>query len=325
MKYIEKGFSAGYITTLLELPLSTFYYKSGNGPAGRPISRFTRCKDGGTVCNTVVVEAILELLRTDFVDYGYRKVTEWLAWRKAYLINHKKVLRLLRENKLMLPALKRSGASNRLRIKEKVPQPNAPQEHFEVDIKYIRVHGARRNALVISIIDTFNREWVCYHVGWNIDKEDFMKLVQELLLQLPAQPIFTIRSDNGSQFIAHDVAEFMSEKGIVHEFIAPATPEQNAHIESFHSVMQRAMVRTSEFESMEDLKQTLARFQHFYNNERLHSATCYRPPIVFTALWKAGFVTQVIGKFNKRKFILSKEEPLSSPFSEQLLFFSTQC
>lgn len=326
MEYIGKGHSTGLVLRLLELPASTFYHKPGIGVPGRPLSSRTLRLDGGTDPDDVVVNHILALLGEDFVDYGYRKVTEWLRWRKGYVVNHKKVLRLMRENKLTLPSTASIGASSGRRlITVKVPQPAGPRQWMEVDLKYVRVHGMHRNALVISIIDVFSREWVAYRVAWNIRKEDFIRMVGEVLKDQPGGVQLTIRSDNGSQFIANDVIQYLEHMGVSHEFIHPATPEENAHIESFHSIMQRAMVRTREFESMESLKETLVRFRQFYNYERLHSATCFRPPMVFMELWKMGWIEEKFDKRKKRKFILSKERPLSPPFSERSGFSLQQC
>jgi putative transposase len=323
MEYYAKGHTISKVTKLLGLSKSTYYHKPGIGVPGRPTSTHTLRMDGTMVPDQTVVEDIMELLATDFVDYGYRKVGEWLKWVKRYVINHKKVLRLMRENQVTLP--RRSGGDPRIRkrITEKVPQPSGPRQRIEVDIKYIRVHGQQRNALVLNFVDLFHREWLPFHVGWTIRKEDFIRMLRTLFGDQPHKTDglhLIIRTDNGSQFIANEVAIWMEHMGIEHEFIHAATPEENAHVESFHSVMQRAMVRTREFESLKHLQDTLDKFRHFYNHERLHSATCYRPPMVFKKLWEQGHVKEVFGNKNKRKFILSKEGRLRPPFSEQIVF-----
>jgi putative transposase len=323
MEYYAKGCTISKVVKLLGLSKSTYYHRPGIGVPGRPTSTHTMRMDGTMVPDKTVVEDIMEMLAMDFVDYGYRKAYEWLKWVKRYIVNHKKVLRLMRENQVTLP--RRSGleGQDRKRITEKVPQPTGPRQRIEVDIKYIRVHGQRRNALVLNFVDLFHREWLPFHVGWNIRKEDFIRMLRALFgdQQLKTDGMhMVIRTDNGSQFIATEVAKWMEHMGIEHEFIHAATPEENAHVESFHSVMQRAMIRTREFHSLKHLHQTLDKFRHFYNHERLHSATCYRPPIVFLKLWEQGHVNEVFGSKNKRKFILSKEGRLRPPFSEQNVF-----
>jgi putative transposase len=328
MRFLGKGYPMALVLRLLGLSKSTFYYTGSSKPGGRPPSTHTLRMDGTMDPNEVVLGHILALLGQDFVDYGYRKVTEWLKWIQRYLINGKKVARLMRENKLMLPRPGSSTQGMRRRIAEKVPQPALPGTYFELDIKMIRIRGSSRKALVLSIIDLFHREWLGYCLGWRMRKEDVIKLMEDLFGGRKADPHrqnITLRADNGSQFIAQELAAALPDYGIGIEFIHPATPEENGHIESFHSVMQRALVKTHEFESMQQLAETIKRFHHFYNHQRLHSATCYRPPMVFLELWKMGFVGEHFDKRNKRKFILRKEEPVSPPFSEQISSSLKQC
>jgi transposase InsO family protein len=323
MEHYAKGRPMGLLLRLLGLPRSTYYHKAGAGRPGRPLSTHTLRLDGQAVADEVVVNEIMELLAMEFVDYGYRKVGEWLKWVKRYIVNHKKVLRLMRDNKVTLPRRSGQQATARNRITEKVPQPSGPGQRIEVDIKFIRVHGKGRNAMVLNFVDLFHREWLPFHVGWKIRKEHFVAMLKTLFGELQPRTEgmrLTIRTDNGSQFIAAEVATWMQQLGIDHEFIHAATPEENAHVESFHSVMQRAMVRPTEFDSIEQLRETLERFRTFYNHVRLHSATCNRPPMVFLELWKQGHVHERFDSKNKRTFILSKEGRLSPPFSEHISF-----
>lgn len=328
MGFAMKGHPTGLVLRLLGLPRSTFYYASSGRTGGRPPSTHTRRADGTADPDEAVVRHILGLLGQEFVDYGYRKVTEWLRWRHGYLVNGKKVARLMRENKLMLAPRGGPDGGGRRRIVEKAPQPAAPGTYFELDIKSVPVRGARRNALVLSIIDLFHREWLAYRIGWRMRKEDVAGMVGGLFGHRKGRDdagTITLRADNGSQFVANELAGMLPAHGIEIEFIHPASPEENGHVESFHAVMQRALVRPQEFDSITQLADALERFQHFYNHERLHSATCYRPPMVFLELWKKGMVSEKRDERNRRKFILSKEEPLSPPFSERSIVSLQQC
>lgn len=316
-QFRKKGHLVGLLLRLLDLPRSTYYHKGGTGLPGRLVSTFTASRDGTRVCDMVVVDKISILLGGEFVDYGYRKVTEWLRWRCQFVINHKKVLRLMRTHGLMLPARAVGVSCGRRRIAEKVPQPSRPREVVELDIMSIRVQGKSRNALLLNFIDLFHREWLPFHLGWTIRKQDVIAMVRQVFGDLHKGSL-RLRSDNGSQFVAQELAVILAEMGIEHEFIRPASPEQNAHVESFHSALQRAVVRRQEFDTFEELKGTLERFRQFYNHERLHSATCYRPPVEFLRLYNEGLVQQKLDSRNRRKFILSKEGPLSPPFSEHI-------
>lgn len=200
-KFLNKGYSAGLLLRLLELPRSTYYYKPGSNPPGRKSSQFTALSSGELVSNQTVITQMRDLLGEEFVDYGYRKVTEWLKWRHQYVINHKKVLRLMRMHGLMLPTQHDREAQER--ITEKVPQPSGPREVIELDIKHIYIHALNKHALILNFIDLFHREWLPYYVGWSIRTTHVMKMIMELFGNLVFVRI-RLRSDNGSQFIAKE-------------------------------------------------------------------------------------------------------------------------
>ena len=97
--------------------------------------------------------------------------------------------------------------------------------------------------------------------------------------QLPER--FYVRNDNGSQFVADAVQQYFREKKVTQEFTKPATPQQNAHIESYHGVMERAVCKRHELDSLEHACQTLDRFREFYNHRRIHSGIGYTSPYKF--------------------------------------------
>ena len=87
-----------------------------------------------------------------------------------------------------------------------------------------------------------------------------------------------MRSDNGTQFVCNTVENFLSTMNIPHERIHTATPKEDAHIESFNSILEREVIRRFEFESFEEAKSTIDRFVDLYNNERLHTGIGYITP-----------------------------------------------
>ena len=70
----------------------------------------------------------------------------------------------------------------------------------------------------------------------------------------------------------------------------PATPKEDAHIESFNSILEKEVIRRFEFSSFEDAENTISRFIAFYNNERLHSAIDYRTPREVYEKWKENII-----------------------------------
>jgi putative transposase len=94
---------------------------------------------------------------------------------------------------------------------------------------------------------------------YNIRKGDVLLLLSLLMLEYNITS-FTIRNDNGSQFIANVVREYLKEKGVTQEFTHVATPEENSYIETYHSIIQREVIERFEFESIHDAKAVFYRY-----------------------------------------------------------------
>ena len=101
-RYIQKGMKAEKAARIAGFSRSGYYYHSKGVKPGKMPTHTTQKNDGSVVENTVVVQDIKEILSPDFIDYGYEKVTVKLQ-EKGYIINKKKVYRLMKENQLLNP------------------------------------------------------------------------------------------------------------------------------------------------------------------------------------------------------------------------------
>ena len=166
-------------------------------------------------------------------------------------------------------------------MKELVPKPISEFSYFEFDIKYIYIQGKRSNAQVLTVIDVFSRWNMGLIIKWNIRQQDVILLFNEIFdkYDLPLQ--FYVRNDNGSQFVADLVQQYFRDKNIVQEFTKPATPEQNAHVESYHSIMESVIYKRYEFDGLDAASTTLNQFREFYNFERIHSGLRFKSPYKF--------------------------------------------
>ena len=278
-QFIDQGYPISAVLRVLKLPRSSFYYrpKTTGKPAGRPISTHTYTLGGMRVSNEQLVADIADILSREFVDYGYTKVTYALRDEFEYRINRKKVYRLMREHGL-LNAVVSSPRSPRRWVKELIPPAHSPFSYLEFDIKYIWVAGLRRNAQILSVLDVHSR-WLLGHViGYCITQHDIMQLFDQLLDTYTFPKHAWVRCDNGAQMQARAVQQYFDRKGIIQEFTKPATPEQNAHIESYHSILERVICNRYEFKDMDELNQTFKRWHVFYNEHRIHSSIGYMSP-----------------------------------------------
>jgi putative transposase len=248
---------------------------------GRAYSEITYLKTGGLVNDVVVIDVIKELLSQEFVDYGYFKVTIFLKDNKQFLINHKKVYRLMKENNLLFTNNRTIFNTKKQWVKDFVPKPVTEFNYLEFDIKYIYIQGKRKNAQVLTIIDVFSRWNMGHTIKWEMKYTDVIHLFDTLFSEFVLPEKFFVRNDNGSQFIADLVQKYFKDKNIIQEFTKPATPEQNAHIESYHSIVERTICKKHEFDDIEQARNTFDRFRKFYNFERIHSGIGFKSPFQF--------------------------------------------
>jgi putative transposase len=262
------------------VPRSTYYHqpKRGGSKRGKPLSGFTYKTNGIRVADEMVVKDIEYILGEEFVDYGYLKTTHWLRQEKDYIINPKKVYRLMQENDL-LNKFKPRKKTKRNWVKDLLPVTKEAFDYLEFDIKYIYVAGMNRNAMLLTVIDVKTRWVLGHYLGWKIKKKEVLNLFDQIFEQYPLPKSIYIRCDNGSQFVAEQVQKYFEKKeGVTQEFCKPATPEQNAHIESYHSILERTVCQKYEFRTLSEAANTLNRFVKFYNFVRIHSGVGYKSP-----------------------------------------------
>jgi len=144
----------------VQLPLSSFHYKPLAGKPGAKPSLYTKMLDGKVVVNDEVIGSIKKLLSEEFVCYGYKKVSASLKQLK-YLINDKKVYRLMDENNLLLGKVIRTTGKRQF-VKHRKITATCPMDYLCLDIKYLWVHGEQRWYYLLSVIDVFSRKIIAW-------------------------------------------------------------------------------------------------------------------------------------------------------------------
>ena len=290
-EYVGRGISSTAAARLLHIPRCVLYRTPVQSPSrkGRRYSEITLRRTGDDsfayLSNGQVVDEMKELLSREFVCYGYKKVTKHLQ-REGFMINRKKVRRLMAENSLLNHSYNRRSPVSRV-VESKVIV-SAPNQVWEVDIKYVWIAGEERNAYFLGFIDCFTREAVKHYLGLHCNGGDVRETMFHAFHDRGIGEIcnMRIRNDNGTQLVCNTVEEFLAMMNIGHERIHPQTPKEDAHIESFNSILEREVIRRFEFESFGDAEATINRFVAFYNSERIHSAIGYKTPREMYQKWK---------------------------------------
>lgn len=263
------------------LSASSYYCPVLRGKRGRKPSVCTRLTDGDKVGNESVVIAIRFILAEEFISFGYDKITDDLR-NSGFIINRKKTYRLMKEHHLLCGAVIKANTGKRRFVQWRVQQATKPMEQLCMDIKYVHIHGEKRNALLLTVLDVYSRSIVGQVLWWRIRKENVIWLLHQVLQQHSIKGI-TLRNDNGSQFIAHAVREYLQERGVVQEFIHVATPQENSFIEAYHSIINRELLQPRQFASIEEARQVFNRWKLFYNQRRLHGSLGNKTP---DAIWQ---------------------------------------
>lgn len=132
------------------------------------------------------------------------------------------------------------------------------------------------NLKVLAVKDEFTRECLALEVGTSFRSLKVRTVLQECF-ERHGNPEF-LRSDNGSEFVARTLAVFLSEAGTRAHFIAPGSPWQNGHVESFNSRLRAELLDVELFHNLADARLKLEVYRRYYNEERPHSALAYATP-----------------------------------------------
>jgi len=257
-------------------PCSSYYYKRSGSPKGMKPGTHSVNAHGELFENNAVVKDIEQTLTQEFCCYGYRNMTGELRDR-GWIINHKKVYRLMKEHRLLYGHRIRPVPFKRDFIRFRSLQPERPLQYLSMDIKYVHVQGTGRNVLLLTVMDIYSRKVLIHMMRHSIKKGDVLVMLSLMLLEYKAEAM-TLRNDNGSQFIATAVRQYLKDKGIYQEFSHVATPQDNAYIEALHSNVQREVIDRFEFDSIYHAQMIIDRYYQWYNEKRRHGSLNGRTP-----------------------------------------------
>ena len=215
------------------------------------------------------------MLASQFGRYGYRRITAMLqleGWR----VNHKRVERIWRQEGLKVP--KKQPKRGRLWLNDGSClrlRPEYPDHVWSYDFMLERTHDGRAFR-ILNVIDEYTRECLAIRVARKLTHEDVQECLAELFC-LRGVPTH-LRSDNGPEFIAERLRQWLDRLEVRPLFIEPGSPWENGYIESFNGKLRDELLNREIFFTLEEAKTLIARWREEYNHIRPHSALGYRPP-----------------------------------------------
>jgi len=218
--------------------------------------------------------------------YGYRRITAELH-RRGVPVNRKKVARMMRDDNLLAIQPKRflftTNSNHKLEVYLNLASRmklTGINQLWVADITYIRLQA--EFVYLAVILDAFSRKVV----GWALDRTLASRLTVAALEQAIAQrrprPGLVHHSDRGLQYARGEYVAILEKHGMVPSMSRPANPFDNASCESFLKTLKREEIYANRYRDLDHLRANVEEFiERYYNQQRLHSALGYQPPVEF--------------------------------------------
>lgn len=207
--------------------------------------------------------------------YGYRRITALLK-AEGWRVNHKRVERIWREEGLRVPQKQKKrgrlyfndGSCIRLR-------PLHKNHVWSYDFVQDRLCNGKK-IRILTVIDEYTRKCLRLQVGHSLKADDVLGVLADLFLT-EGIPEY-IRSDNGSEFVAKSVQDFLKKIEVQTAYITPGSPWENGFNERFNGILRDELLNGEMFYSLKEAQVMVEDYRILYNEFRPHSSLNYQPP-----------------------------------------------
>ncbi len=214
-------------------------------------------------------------LASDYGRYGYRRITALLR-AEGWRLNHKRVERLWRQEGLKVPQKQPKRKRLWLNDGSCVRLRPAHKDHvWSYDFVADRTSDGRAFRM-LTLIDEYTRECLAIDVARSLKSGDVLERLSDLFVRRGV-PSY-IRSDNGAEFTATKVRQWLAKVGVKTLFIQPGSPWENGYIESFNGKLRDELLAREQFDTLLEGKVLIERWRRHYNTARPHSSLGYRAP-----------------------------------------------
>ena len=264
----------------------------------------SRPKDEAALVATIIA------LATQYGRYGYRRITALLQ-AAGWVVNRKRVERLWRRPSAgsCRPSLRAriDGATiDGLKVPAKQPKrgrlwlndgsctrlrPEHANHVWSYDFVEDRTHDGRKYRM-LNVVDEFTRECLAIRVERKLNSTNVVDVLSDLFI-LRGVPGH-IRSDNGPEFVARIVREWIATVGAKTAYIEPGSPWENGYCESFNGKLRDELLDGEVFYSLAEARVVIESWRQHYNTSRPHSALGYRPPAPEVVPWPSRPITQAM-------------------------------
>ena len=221
--------------------------------------------------------------------FGYRRLHVLLR-REGFIVNHKRLFRLYREERLIVR--RRSGRKRALGTRAPMLIPQAPNERWSLDFAADQFIDGRRLRILI-MIDDCSRECLALIADTSISGIRVARELDRVLVE-HGKPKMIV-SDNGTELTSNAILQWADDHNIAWHYIAPGKPVQNAFAESFIGRLRDELLNETLFRSLSHARVVLEAWRADYNNERPHSRLGWISPAIYAAAWRSAALRSAEG------------------------------
>ena len=212
---------------------------------------------------------------TRYGRYGYRRILA-LLWNDGWVVNHKRLERIWRQEGLKVP--KKQPKRGRLWLNDGSCvrlRPTHRNHVWSYDFVADRTHDGRP-LRILTVIDEYSRECLAIVVERRLCADDVLECLAGLFVR-HGVPEY-IRSDNGSEFTARAVRQWLNRIGVQTLYIEPGSPWENGYNESFNGKLRDERLNGEIFYTLREAQVLIEQWRREYNTIRPHSSLNNRPP-----------------------------------------------
>jgi len=209
--------------------------------------------------------------------FGYRRL-HLLLRREGVVLNHKKLYRLYREERLMVR--KRGGRKRAIGTRAPMALPQGPNQRWSLDFVSDALACSRKFRM-LAVVDDFTRECLALIVDNSLSG---IRVARELdrLVERRGRPCLVV-SDNGTELTSRAILGWQQDHGIEWHYIAPGKPTQNSFIESFNGRLRDECLNEHLFANLAEARRIIEAWRVDYNTARPHSSLGGLTPTEFAA------------------------------------------